>query len=185
MSALPLDLLTFETAQQGQQVALNWTAANEVDFAGYEVQRSLDGRQFEKIGWVAAQGMPDGTTQGYVFLDKNPVFNKPLYYRLRMVDLDGTVEFSPLRSITLKNEQEVALFPNPTTGSFWLKFQHPALENTWVEVRDMMGRQVLSETIEVGALQKEFDIANQPAGIYSMLLKTEGQVIWSRSVQRR
>lgn len=184
MSALPLDLLTFEATQQGQQVALNWTAANEVDFSGYEVQRSLDGRQFEKIGWVAAQGTPDGATHRYMFLDKNPVFNKPLYYRLRMIDLDGTVEFSPLRSITLKNDREVALFPNPTTGSFWLKFQHPAPENTRIEVRDALGRQVLSEAMEAGALQKEVDIANQPSGIYSVLIRTDGQVMWSKFISK-
>ncbi|MFM9949201.1 MAG: T9SS type A sorting domain-containing protein [Saprospiraceae bacterium] len=185
VSVLPLDLLAFEVEPEDKQVALQWTSANEVDFAGYDVQRSLDGTHFEKIGWVAAAGTPDGTTRSYHFQDKNPVFNKPLYYRLRMLDLDGTVEFSPLRSVTLKNEQEVLLFPNPTTGSFWLKFQHPTAENTWIEVRDALGRSVLSEALEAGALQKEVNIAAQPAGIYSVMIKTEGQVIWSRSVQRR
>jgi hypothetical protein len=185
ISVLPLDLLTFEVEQQDKQVSLQWTSANEVDFSGYEVQRSLDGSHFEKIGWVAGQGTPDGATLNYVFQDKKPVFNKPLYYRLRMLDLDGVVEFSPLRSVTLKNEPEVLLFPNPTSGSFWLKFQQPTVENTWIEVRDVLGRPILSEAMEAGAMQKEVNIAAQPAGIYSVMIKTEGQVIWSRSVQRR
>jgi len=184
VSILPLDLLSFEVEQQDKQVALRWASANEVDFAGYEVQRSLDGRHFEKIGWVAAEGTPDGTTHSYHFQDKNPVFNKPLYYRLRMLDLDGKVEFSPLRTVTLKNEPQVLLFPNPTSGSFWLKFQQPTLENIQIEVRDALGREVLSEAIETGAAQKEMNIANQPAGIYFVLMKSNGQVIWSKFISK-
>lgn len=185
VSVLPLDLLSFEIHQEGEdQAALQWTSAHEVDFEGYEVQRSLDGKVFEKIGWVAAQGISGATTLEYTFKDKAPLFNKPVYYRLRMLDLDGTAAFSPLRSITLKREPEVALFPNPTSGSFWIKFQHPAFENTQIEVRDALGRQVLAVEIAEGEIVNEVDLTHQPAGIYSVILKKDRQVIWSKSIQR-
>ncbi len=185
VSLLPLDLLTFEVEKLEKKVAIRWTSANETDFEGYEVQRSLDGHVFEKIGWVAGRGAADGNNTDYLLLDESPVFNKPLYYRLRMLDQDGTFEYSPLRSVVVRDEPELLLYPNPTNGKFWINFQSPAPENTWLEVRDALGRVVLSAAVDVYTKIREIDLSGQPDGMYSLLIKTDQDLIWSRSLLKQ
>lgn len=86
--ALPVKLISFSgTAKPGQN-ELSWQTTNEVQFRQYEVEYSSDGVQFEQAGVVAAAG---ASNYHYSHIIAS---NKKLYYRLKMVDLDGKSEYS-------------------------------------------------------------------------------------------
>jgi hypothetical protein len=97
-TALPLELSVFYGKAVGQRNILNWATQNEVDVAGFEVERSSDGLSFEKIGVVAKGPL---RANAYTLTDNQPFATS--YYRLKMLDLDGKYTYSKV--ITIANHQ--------------------------------------------------------------------------------
>ena len=83
---LPLTLISFTGQKELNFNQINWTSSFEVYFKGYEVQKSRDGHNFVKIGFVLSKHAKDNE-QNYLFSDTqvNEALN---YYRLKMVDED-------------------------------------------------------------------------------------------------
>ena len=110
--ALPVELISFTAEERNRQIALNWKSASEVNFDGYEIQRSTNGTDFQKIGWIEGKGGVNEAS--YMHIDETIIYNKSYYYRLKMIDLDGEYEFSPVRTAMVKAEGgSVSVFPNP------------------------------------------------------------------------
>ena len=109
-AVLPLDLLSFGAAKKDKAVTINWTAANEVDFSHYKVQKSTDGKNFSFLTQIRA------TRAGqYQTIDEKPN-NGLSYYRLEMVDIDGKKKVSKTVSVVFEEGSKViAVYPNPTT----------------------------------------------------------------------
>ncbi len=112
---LPVELLIFEGEAVQEGIELNWTTASEIDNEKFEIERSIDGVNFELIGEVAGNGTT-GLLNNYVFIDNNPRlgFN---YYRLRQVDFSGIFEFSDVIVVDNTNREiefQASIYPNPT-----------------------------------------------------------------------
>lgn len=125
-AALPLDLLDFRIDDYNQQeVLLGWETIDEVNTSHFEIERSVDARTWATIGEEPAAGFSNSSLK-YRFVDRysdsSPALNGSLYYRLKMVDQDGTFEYSPIRSAALTDRGAGAfkVFPNPTTGRIHL-----------------------------------------------------------------
>ena len=115
INPLPVELSSFTAQRQGDKlVAVNWATASEKNSAYFEVQRSGDGVEFATVVTVAAQGHSSKTTS-YAALDPAAPAGT-LYYRLRQVDRDGTVAYSPLASVA-GGKPALALHPNPAQGA--------------------------------------------------------------------
>ncbi|MDO7845591.1 T9SS type A sorting domain-containing protein [Hymenobacter sp. M29] len=111
---LPVELTRFAATRQGGGVALAWATATERNSARFEVERSLDGRTFGAVLSLPGQG---NSTQlhEYTALDAKAPAHL-LYYRLRQVDLDGTVAYSQVLTVAGTDAPaEWTVYPNPTT----------------------------------------------------------------------
>jgi hypothetical protein len=93
VNRMPVHLLSFEAKAENDYVMIRWFTAKEIETDTFVVERSLNGTEYEEIGRVKAAGMSN-TLQAYALVDKNPVADKPAYYRL--VPANKT-----LRSITV------------------------------------------------------------------------------------
>jgi hypothetical protein len=112
---LPVTLIEFKAKKgEANTVILNWATSQEINSDFFAVERSIDGKNFIELGRVKSQ---EGTSTGkkYFLHDQNPVLNGELFYRLRMVDLDGTYAYSRLQSIRLDASPGIAIYPNPAT----------------------------------------------------------------------
>ena len=114
---LPVELISFQGEATDNNVILSWSTATELNNDRFEIQRSLDGVDFETLGSVAGNGTTNQLSH-YSFNDKNPVngFN---FYRLKQVDFDGTEEMLPTIRISfdlLGSAPELIFYPNPTNG---------------------------------------------------------------------
>jgi hypothetical protein len=115
-TVLPIELTTFEGKNNENQNLLTWATASENQNKGFDIERSLDGNRFEKIGFVVGNGTTT-QTQRYSFEDKNA--SGLMYYRLKQLDFDGRFEYSKI--IVLQNEnskQNTLIYPNPSQGIF-------------------------------------------------------------------
>lgn len=137
---LPVELLYFRGAPKASDILLEWATASELNNDFFEVQRSVDGRDFEVLGKVAGAGTHSGLLT-YDFTDRNP---RPgvNYYRLRQVDFDGAFEYSPVVSVKAEGKEGgMALYPNPAG-----EYVEVSLPAEWSEgetelfLRDVSGR---------------------------------------------
>jgi hypothetical protein len=141
---LPVVLTQFSAVAQGPAVDLAWATASEVGSARFEVERSLDGASFTKVGEVAAAGR-SASGHAYAYRDAR-VPTGQLYYRLRQVDLDGSAYYSPVRSVVLAGVgMKLSLYPNPAPGAVTLTGAQPG---TVVTVLNALGSEVLTATTD-------------------------------------
>ncbi len=111
---LPVELLLFDVRLADKTVEIIWETLSELNISHFEVQRSLDGIDFETILSSDPKGGYN-TGASYNEIDLSPK-NGRTYYRLKTIDLDGSIEYSVARVIYLdgmSNESDVVLFPNP------------------------------------------------------------------------
>jgi hypothetical protein len=88
---VPVELTSFSSINEKNDVILNWITATETNNQGFEVQRKTNG-EYDRIGFVEGHGTTT-ELQNYTFRDKD-VNAGSYYYRLKQVDYDGTFEYS-------------------------------------------------------------------------------------------
>lgn len=113
-SLLPVDLVSFEVTNENGTAVLNWVTASEENNSHFEVQRSLNGTDFDVIGEVVGSGNST-TTRYYDYRDENTPAEHFVYYRLRQVDYNGAFEYSPLvMFVGVEGTGEPSkVYPNP------------------------------------------------------------------------
>ncbi len=134
---LPVELLGFEARLlPNGQAELRWQTSQEVNNAGFEVERSANTRNFERIGFVGARG--GNGLQSYAFTD--PLFAQEAYYRLRQIDLDGTATYSKI--VYLKAASSWAqwrIFPNPTRSGLYIEYGGEVPADVQMRLSDARG----------------------------------------------
>ncbi|MGI4872001.1 MAG: T9SS type A sorting domain-containing protein [Janthinobacterium lividum] len=111
---LPVTLVSF-TGQMGSNctATLSWRTALEQNSSAYEVQASADGRTFGPVGTVPSRNQSTGATYQY----RAGVLAGKQYFRLKLVDLDGTFIFSPVVVLTgTCSSTGLQAYPNPSTS---------------------------------------------------------------------
>jgi hypothetical protein len=110
--SLPVEMTSFIAERENNNIALTWETATEENNEGFEVERSIDGRNWEYVGFVAGQGNTLETSN-YTFIDENPMTGVN-YYRLKQVDYDGQFEYSDIVTVLFEtNRPTLQIFPNP------------------------------------------------------------------------
>lgn len=120
---LPIELLEFKAELVGDQVELTWVTATEINNEYFTIEKS-DGNEFRQVAIVPGAGN-SSVTRYYSRIDYDP-FKGVSYYRLKQTDFDGKFEYSHVVSVTYvpaftdNDDNDVLLFPNPSTGDFSL-----------------------------------------------------------------
>lgn len=144
---LPVTLIGFTAEKRisGESVAANlkWSTASETDFSHFVVQVAVSPENlkvglFYDLGTVAGQGM-DGAKQ-YFFLDDQATPGSTRYYRLKMVDTDGSFTYSSIRSVAFDQHPEWHVFPNPSKGIFRLEPKREIPGPVLIEVIGLNGK---------------------------------------------
>ncbi len=164
ISPLPVELLSFTGEHLGNKGnQLDWITATEENTSHFDIERSIDGINFDFIGKVEARGN-SATQLDYDFLDAKPA-NGVNYYRLRMVDLDASFEYSNIISLKSLRELDITISPNPTRGSISLVFSQEIEGNTQIQLIDVAGRTVMNQEIMVNGTY-ELNMEQLTSGTY-------------------
>lgn len=145
-STLPVALTQFEGLVSGEEIALSWETATEINNDYFQVERKVGQGAFERIGIVTGVGNSE-ESQTYQFTDPAPTRDLN-YYRLKQVDFDGQFEYS--RSILVNNiKQGINLgefYPNPSqTGESHLDYFSERSETIYIQVMDLSGKLLAEE----------------------------------------
>ena len=176
----PVKLLNFVAVKKSDDAILNWVTASEVNNSGFDVERSLDGKTFERIGFVKGRGNSN-VKESYTFVDAD-LFRSGItkvYYRLKQLDYDGKYTYSSV--IMLNNDINVGInvqaYPNPFNSTLTVDITTNKADLVTVDVFDISGRKVLSNqyTAEDGSNSFVIKKANElQSGIYFIKVQIAG-----------
>ncbi len=186
-SGLAVEASPLKGIWSGHDVGLSWETYAEVNNAGFEIERSLDGINFAAIGRVAAQGSPTGS-HPYAYLDRQPGGDR-IFYRYRQYDLDGSVHFSntvELSRAAASSLAFVSVYPNPFTEEVSLRFAEVFPAGGELGIYDGAGRKLYMETLgsatsEVLTLRDQ--VQSLRPGIYFICVSYEGKMRTAKVVK--
>ncbi|MEL6845213.1 MAG: T9SS type A sorting domain-containing protein, partial [Bacteroidota bacterium] len=174
-TSLPVELLSFEAEQSEQGIELVWVTASEENTRAFEIERSIDGLVFSKIDEVAAAGSSQ-EIRPYRF-DDNTTANldfAKLFYRLKMVDLDGSFSYSEVESVTLSDKVDFSLMLAPSPPENYLKVEFTADPGQTAEiiVVNSLGQTMHEARIlpEPGVNYWEHQVSSYLEGVYFIRL---------------
>ncbi|WP_207497295.1 T9SS type A sorting domain-containing protein [Aridibaculum aurantiacum] len=182
-SVLPLNLVSFNAKNDGTGNKLTWTTTNEQNVSHFEVETSVDGRDFRKIGSVTARNT--GANSSYDFAHAVRVAGT-VYYRLKMVDKDGTFTYSSVVKITTSTKGDFTISPNPVKGGV-ANLQLANLEKgTYtISLFNSIGQVVLNRTIDFNGGVTSFPLqlpGGTKSGIYNLQLRNGAEVITKKVI---
>jgi len=170
-TSLPLNLISFNASIINGTVKAWWSTSNEVNTASFEVERSIDGRNFVTVAQKAAKNVSGINT--YEALDATPLSGLA-YYRLKMIDKDGTVKYSQLVKLRNKTTTKLEVFPNPTNGA--LSISHSKASNgAAIRIFTLEGKLVKSINAQRDAVQTAINIAELVNGNYQIVFENNGE----------
>lgn len=163
---LALDWLDFQaqaTTDKGfKSVNLDWVTAAEQNVQHFVMERSRDGKTFEKMSAIVA---PHNTSakHSYHGVDAQP-WSGVSFYRIREVAVSDEASFSPIRTVSVSNEKTVfSVHPNPKAKESPLSIQTNWTENYQFNLYDALGKLIYSRTCK-GTV--EVDNLNLVGGFY-------------------
>lgn len=172
---LPISIKNLKASWLANQGLVQWTTATEENAAGFDVERSTDGRNFESIGFVKAKGN-SATAVAYQFIDAGAAASSAnkFFYRLRLKDLDGKYVYSTVVSIVRGAAANIVrMYPNPARNQVTLSVFANADETLQWVMTDAGGRVVKSNRtgIRRGDNTISIDLSSLPAGLYQLSVK--------------
>jgi hypothetical protein len=171
-ATLPIELKNFSGETNNTVNHLKWITQSELSSSHFEIESSIDAVNFEKIGRVNAMGISNEAKQ-YNFNDVNPVKGIN-YYRLKMVDMDGTYEYSNTLALEIQGKETTfVFFPNPTSDVVSYQFEAESNESLQMELINAFGQLIFSQTktARTGTNSISINMVDLAPGAYTVRVK--------------
>jgi hypothetical protein len=168
LTTLPVTFINFNgKLLPNNIVQLNWEAYTDQQHDYFEVQRSNDGNNFLAIG--RGKAFPP-----FDFLDKQPGLGNNIY-RIKQVDKDGTITYSTVINITILNNVNVVVFPNPVSDKISIKLASMHAETFILQVTDIQGKLMHRTSKQVRGSVTELSIDLSSWSPQTYILKIAGR----------
>lgn len=158
---LPIQIMNFEASKNGSVVNLGWLVSASDKISNFEVLKSYDGRNWERLTTINSQA--NSTITSYQYTDATPGISN-VYYRIKQIDLDGKSYLSQIKEVNFEKVAELSVYPNPSNDGA----VNVVLEGIFTyNVSDMFGRQVVSGSAHNSTVLNKLD-----KGIYYLLIES-------------
>jgi hypothetical protein len=163
--SLPVTLSDFRATTKSGKVNLSWTTTLEVNSSHFEIERSIDSRTWNKVASVSAGGNT-GVAQNYSFTDHSPL-NGNNYYRLKIIDIDGQFEYSPIKNVSVAvSGIVITTGPNPAYSTLNVMIAQETANDFEVKLINRSG-QIIYNRKYAGSLDRiAIDVSKFPEGNY-------------------
>lgn len=169
-TALPVELINFNVKAMESYNLLLWATASELNNKGFEIERSINGIDWQNVGWVDGHGTSN-TVRNYEFTDFTQATTS--YYRLKQIDYDGEFEYSDITIVEKRIQNKLVIYPNPTTGIVNLN-----REVEGYKIYDAFGLVVMESNNHV----KSIDLTDLVKGLYLVETRLENNIIKTQRI---
>jgi len=179
-NVLPVELNSFSASINSVGVELTWSTATEVNNAGFEVQKMVNG-SWTDLDFVSGDGNSN-SAKSYSYIDKGALCGT-YQYRLKQIDNDGTYKFSQVVEVNSLDQPlsyKIGNYPNPFNPATTIRFELP--ENTFVSISvyNMLGQKVatiVNQKMEKGIHEYSFNASSLASGVYIYQLNAGSKVL--------
>lgn len=186
-SPTPVTWLSFEGKKSGANALLHWTTSTEYNNAGFEIERSENGTDFSKIGFILPEGNTNVVHQ-YAYTDYTTKQGKQYYYKIKQIDKDGHFDYSNIARVVI--DDQVAfdfyqLFPNPFSNELNFSFTSHDSAPIHLQLRNVESEIVYETTLKNGSEKFSINFNNNPlpVGTYFIIANKQGEVISRKIVK--
>ena len=188
--ALPVELINFTACTVNNSIQLSWTTIQELNNFGFEIEKSTDGKFWDKIGFVPGNGNSN-SPKTYRYTDESTLtsdinfvqvhISGIYFYRLKQIDYDGRFKYSDVIQVDFDLPGKFNLsqnFPNPFNPTTNIRFSVPVLTPVSLIVYNVMGEEIselLNDTLPAGEYQLAYTAPGCATGIYYYVLKANNQ----------
>jgi len=145
---LPIKMENISAVNVGASNRVDWNTLAEHDGDMFEIERSQNGQQFTKIDEMKANGF----ASRYNFLDNQP-FNGINYYRLKLVNNDGSRAYSKIVHATVATTGfQVDAYPNPVSHNLNVKVKGAINGKGTVTLTDATGRLISTQDVDANGM---------------------------------
>jgi hypothetical protein len=185
--SLPLSLISFTAQLKDESVTLDWISEMQVNTSHFVVQRSVDGVDYDDDAIVFTQEN-SAVQKDYQFSDNiNTIKAMLIYYRLKIVDLDGKYAYSKTVVVRLGADQlqtAVLIYPNPVVNELRITIPNEWQNKTIVYTLYNSSGSLMRQRTEENAGQTEtMPIADLPAGLYLVNVINGGQSVAQKLIK--
>lgn len=191
---LPVTLLNITAKRIKNNVQVDWRTASETNTSRFEVEVSGDAKNFGLTGTVKARGN-SSSTSSYNFKHAQAFENTSnkgtLYYRLKMIDQNGSYKYSLVVSVSkeqsLISERDVQVYPNPFTSELAVKVSSSAKAEATAQLFDIQGRLISSNQYQVSEGENILMIHSTdeiPNGVYFLKIAF-GETVLTKKVVKQ
>ncbi|MTI22804.1 T9SS type A sorting domain-containing protein [Fulvivirga sp. RKSG066] len=185
--ALPLTLVEFDVKLVDNDAHVIWYSASEENTDYINIEHSSDGENFETIGRKKAAGNSVEMLK-YSFKHMDIDYGNH-FYRLKMVDLDGSFEYSAIKKITQKssNFEVLNVYPVPTKTNLNVRLNNDNSDPLNVKLIDQFGKVQRDQLIRtnLGTNTFEVDCSSLRNGVYILSLNSKGRSINKKILVRK
>ncbi|MDW3648840.1 MAG: glycoside hydrolase family 9 protein [Bacteroidia bacterium] len=177
-STLAVEYESFVAYERNAKVELRWKTTVETGSDFFQIERSIDGQMFERVGRVLAKG----SNETYSFTDQSPPEGK-LYYRLKEIEVDGNYSYSEVRTVFINASFGLKADPNPIRNFINIEVKIPNNASFSLELLDMQGRLIRKiEESSDSQSSYQYTIATDKLslGVYFLKLESEGEILYKK-----
>ena len=159
---LPVTFISFDAKLgKDKKVDLSWKTTNEINSKYFDVEHSIDGRNFTSVGNVKSNN--SSNLNVYTFVHSTPV-NGINFYRLKQVDVDGKFIYTTIRQVEVNFKNTVSMYPNPARTT--LTINSESINNLQhIVIYDALGK-LLETRSNIGSKQIVLKISHLIKGVY-------------------
>jgi hypothetical protein len=174
----PVELISFTAEKLSQNAMLKWSTASESNFSYFSIEKSEDGINFSETGRVNSRGSASAPAS-YDFVD----FQGASYYRLKMVDLDGSGKYSNIISLLNGKDSYCKVFAKES-GELEIRINSPQSSSIKVHVYSVLGQKYAEEEIDlsegINVIVKDFHLRGK--NVLVRIVTSAGEVLFSNLV---
>jgi hypothetical protein len=181
---LPVSLINLAANYNAGISSISFTCLQEIDIDSYEIQRSLDGVNFEVAGNVKATNA--SSVHQYKFNDNVAAINsKYIYYRVRIIDRNQSMKLTNTVSVktTEISSNEMSVMPNPASGNAQIRIKTAKASTGLITVFDASGKTIQNQKTNLSAGNNTIVINNVTGlseGYYTIRLVTNEETFTTK-----
>ena len=180
---VPVELLSFNAEALNNAVNLNWITSSELNSSRFDIERTDDvfSKSFVKIGEEYARGGVASITHYGPFVDKNVVLGHSYIYRLKMIDKDGSFNYSnevPVQILNGDNQVSMTeIEPNPVQSVSSFDINLSVASEVTINIFNMAGTLVNTlhnSTMNAGNNHIQINAVDYASGVYNVVITIDG-----------